>query len=210
MPSSLLRLLPLCTLLMLAGCPPREDTPPEGQGEASVPGEPLPVRGKLLDYGGLRLGMSSVEIAQVYNAPDGKGDGFQRVIQDFDGVQHHFIKFDTAEGEPLRKLVLALLRDELYMIVDRRDALSPAQAEAWRAELAEQYGAHDLMSIGDAQWRWGPENGVELIFTQDNAGETVLSAHVVLSFQPYADAAYGYLEDWQRAHPDYKAEELPF
>jgi hypothetical protein len=204
--------LPLLLFFLLAccGCPPASEERQADQGNPAVPSEPLPAMGKLLDYHQLRLGMNSLDIARLYPAPNGKGEGYVRVIQDFGIVQHHIIKFDDADGEPHRRLVLALLRDELYMLVDRRDILSSEQATAWREELAGAYGEHSAMTIGDAQWRWGPENGVELIFTQDNSNPKAMSANVVLSFQPYNDAAYSYLTEWQAAHPDYKAEELPF
>lgn len=203
------RLLPLLLMLaLLAGCPPRESE--EAAANPAVPTAPLPAQGRLLEYAGLRLGMTNMDIAQAYNAPDGRGDGFRRVIQDFDGVQHHIVKFDTAATEPPRKLVLALLRDELYQVVDRRDALTAEQAGAWRAELVAAYGEPAAMTIGEAQWIWGPENGVQLTFTQDNATPEAMSAHVMLVYEPYETAAHSYLEAWQRAHPDYQPQELPF
>jgi hypothetical protein len=204
----LLSILSVAALLLAAGCPPQDKHAPAAS--SATPTAALPAEGPLLDYDKLRLGMDAVGIAQAYNAPDGRGDGFRRVVQDFDGVQHHIVLFDEKTGQPQRRLVLALLRDELYQIVDRRDGLSAKQADAWRAELEAKHGKAATMPVAGAQWSWGEADGVLLTFTQDNASENSMSANVVLVFKPYADAGYSYLEDWQRAHPDYKAEDLPF
>jgi hypothetical protein len=199
----------VCALLLLAGCPPGAQNAGK-PADPSVPAARLPARSKLLAYDKLHLGMTGLEIAQLYNAPEGKGQGFQRLVQDFQGVQHHIVKFADKAGQPSRRLVLALLRDELYEIVDRRDHLTAAQAKAWRDSLVKQYGKPDSEPVAGAQWSWGPENGLLLTLTQDNASDEAMSANVVLVSQPYEDAAYSYLADWQKAHPEYKAEELPF
>jgi hypothetical protein len=193
--------------LLCAGCPGGEGEPAP---DPSVPTAVLPAKGKLLAYDKLTLGMDSLKLAQVYNAPEGKGEGFRRIVQDFGGVHHHIVKFDDKAGQPSRRLVLALLRDELYEVVDRRDGLTAKQAAAWKAALVKRYGKPDSEPVDGAQWSWGPENGVLLTYTQDNAGDKSMGANVVLVFQPYEDAAYSYLEDWQQQHPDYKPEELPF
>lgn len=205
--SALFLVLPLA---LLAGCPPGGKGASAKVADPSVPASPIPARGELLAYDKLHLGMTGLEVAQLYNAPEGKGQGFRRVVQDFQGVQHHIIKFDDKAGQPSRRLVLALLRDELYEIVDRRDRLTATQAQAWRAELVKQYGKPDSEPVAGAQWSWGPENGLLLTLTQDNASAEVMNANVVLVSQPYEDAAYTYLVDWQKAHPEYKPEDLPF
>lgn len=204
-------LLLLSLLQLLCACPPKQDEDPSAVVKGvGVPSDPLPAQGLLLDYEQLKLGLSSVDISQIYNAPEGRGEGFRRLVQDFDGVQHHFVRFDEAESQPKRLLALALLRDELYEIVDRRDGLSADQAKAWKDELVKRYGQPTSMPLEGAQFSWGPENGVLLTFTQDNAHELAMSANVVLVYQPYADAAYEYLERWQQAHPEYRPETLPF
>src|SRR5207244_136597 len=115
---------------------------------------------------------------------------------DFQDVQHHIVKFDDKPGAPRRRLVLALLRDELYEIVDRRDGLTAAQAQAWRDALVKQYGKPASEPMPGAQWSWGEKGGLLLSFTQDNASDKAMSANAVLVFQPYADASYNYLADW--------------
>jgi hypothetical protein len=191
-------------LLLLAGCPPHSKTDKPADPVAPPPAAAvLPAHGRLLGYDKLHLGMSSFDIAQVYNAPEGQGKGFKRLIQDFGDVQHHIVTFDAAASQPQRKLVLALLRDELYELVERRDGLTAEQAAAWRGEVVKRYGPPAAESIPGAQWSWGPENGVSLTFTQDNASDKYMSANVVIIFKPYADLAYQYLADWQKAHPDF-------
>ena len=202
MPAGYPRLLPLlvcAALLLLTGCPPHEKSAAKPPA-ADVP-PAMPAHGKLLAYENLHLGMSSVDISQAYNAPEGQGKGFKRVIEDFNDVQHHIVTFETKDTEPQRKLVLALYQDQLYELVDRRDGLTADQAKAWHTQLEQRYGPPAAEPVRGAQWTWGPEHDVLLTYTQDNASDNYMSANVVIVFKPYEDAAYKYLADWEKAHP---------
>jgi hypothetical protein len=215
-----LALLVATALLACAGCPkpPAEDSGTGQTGsQASAtrggtssteekagtfePSEPIPTEGALLSYAGLKLGMSSAELAQVYNAPEGRGKDFDRIIASYDAVAQHFITFDARPGQPQRRLIAAFYRDRLYWIVDRREGLTAAQAKAWYDECAKAYGPPARESVPGAQWTWEQAGGVKLTFTQDNASETAMTANVVLVHQPTQTAAHAYLAEWEAAHP---------
>jgi len=173
----------------------------EEQADTVDPSEPIPAESALLSYGGLKLGMSSAELSQVYNAPEGRGKDFDRIIAPYDAVAQHFITFDAKPGEPQRRLIAAFYRDKLYWIVDRREGLSAAQAKAWYDECVKAYGPPLRESVPGAQWSWEQAGGVKLTFTQDNASETAMNANVVLVHQPTQTAAHDYLAKWEEAHP---------
>jgi hypothetical protein len=197
-PITLLAVLPL---LLLCGCP----KPPPGAADPDPasfsPRPPIPADSPLIAYDKLKLGMSSLDISQAYNAPEGKGDGFTRVIEDFGAASNHIIAFTPKEGEPRRRMVLRVYRDELCKLVDRRDGLSRQQADEWFAELKQKYGEELRMTVPEAQWSWGSRDSVLLTFTRDNASETDMSANVVLVHQPGYDASLNYIEAWQKVHP---------
>jgi hypothetical protein len=178
---------------LLTGCPAAEDDPAAATGgDGFNPLQPLPTAGKLLNYDKLRLGMTTVDLAQVYNAPEGRGDGFARVIAPYDAVVQHYINFDAPAGEPQRKLICAFYRDRLYWIIERRDGITAQQAQAWQAQCVADYGAATAETIPGAQWMWS-EDGVELTFTQDNASDNYMSANVVVVHEPTQAAARAYL-----------------
>jgi hypothetical protein len=213
------RLMILVVVLLIgaAGCPkPASNAGPqsgqasmerdgtsatEAQAGAFNPSAPFPAEGALLSYAGLKLGMSSAELAQVYNAPEGRGKDFDRIIAPYDAVAQHFITFDVKPGEPQRRLIAAFYRDKLYWIVDRREGLSAAQAKTWYDECAKAYGPPARESVPGAQWTWEQAGGVQLTFTQDNASEQSMTANVVLVHEPTQTAAHDYLAKWEEAHP---------
>jgi hypothetical protein len=194
-------LLAAITLLAVA-CP---HTPGGGRSasarNALQPSAPIPLNSPLCKYDTLRLGMSEFELAQAYNAPEGKGQGFTRVLQRFDDVSIHTIKFDAVAGQMARVMLLEFYRDQLCRIVDRRDALSGKQAAAWLEQCKQQYGAPAAEPVPGAQWSWGVKDSVLLTFTQDNASENSMSANVVLVHYPTLDTAQNFLLEWQKAHP---------
>jgi hypothetical protein len=174
---------------------------PNGEGDDDQPGvvvaevtpsTPIPEI-DLAQYEGLRLGMSHVQLAQVYPAPDGQGEGYTRGFEDFGDVRVHTIKFETVEGEPTRRIIASLYRDELAKLAERRDGLTDAQATAWHIELNGEYGDGAVETIAGAQWTW-EQDGVRLIYTQDNASPENMSANVVLEHLPTYEAAHRYLE----------------
>jgi len=195
----------LLVTLLLAGasaCPAPERADRQGADSAGgfAPSEPIPAEHPLLEYAGLRLGINAVALAQVYNAPEGQGDGFTRVIEDYDAVQHHTIAFEQQPDQPSRKLVVSFYRDRLFLIVDRRDGLTAKQADEWFAELAAQYGEDYTPTLPTSQWRWGDEEGLFVLFTRDNASESAMSATLMLVHWPTRLAAHSYLEEWERTH----------
>lgn len=213
------RLLILVVVLLLgaAGCPKPASIAGSTGGQASLerggtsaaaapagtldPTQPIPAEGALLSYSGLKLGMSAAELSQVYNAPEGRGQDFSRIIAPYDAVAQQFITFDVKPGEPQRRLIAAFYRDRLYWIVDRREGLTALQAKAWYDECAKAYGPPARESVPGAQWTWEQAGGVQLTFTQDNASEAAMTANVVLVHQPTQTAAHDYLAKWEEAHP---------
>lgn len=169
--------------------------------DALAPSAAVPADNPLTHYDKLKLGMSEFDLAQAYNAPQGQGAGFTRVLQRYDAVSIHTIKFEERAGEPSRVLLLEFYRDQLCRIVDRRDGVSAKQAAAWLGECRERYGEPASQPVPGAQWSWGEKDGVLLTLTQDNASENAMSANVVLVHQPTLDAAQGYLVQWEQAHP---------
>jgi hypothetical protein len=169
--------------------------------DATAPSAPVPLDNSLVRYDKLKLGMSELELSQVYNAPDGKGDGFTRVLQRFDAVSVHTIEFDVQPGQPARKLLLEFYRDQLCRIVDRQDGLSAQQAEKWLAGCRLLYGPPAAEPIPGGQWSWGAKDGVLLTYTQDNASSADMSANVVVVHNPTLVAAQAFLQEWEAAHP---------
>ncbi len=198
----------LACALLLCGCPAGE---PESSAPAATagitpapvaadttarltPAQPIPADEPLAQYAGLTLGMSSVELAQVYPAPEGRGEGYSRIIEDYGDVQHHIIAFTVAAGQPERRLVASLYRDQLYLIIDRRDGVNGAQIAAWREECFAAYGKECVETINGAQWSWPGQDGVNLAFTQDNSAPDYMDAHIIVAHQPTQAAAHAYLE----------------
>jgi hypothetical protein len=196
--------LALCGLLLaLAGCPTPDESGGGSAGSTGFrPSEPIPAEHPLLGYDRLWLGMDSLALSQAYNAPQGRGDGFNRVIQQYGDVAHHIINFDREEGQPLRRIVASLFRDRMYIIVDRREGISLAQRDEWFAGLVEQYGEEYETILPTSQWSWGDKDGVLLTFTQDNASADLMTANVVLEHAPTRSAAHDYLELWEKEHPE--------
>jgi len=170
--------------------------------DALAPRAAVPADNPLIRYDKLKLGMSEFELAQAYNAPQGQGAGFTRVLQRFDAVSIHTIKFEDRAGEPSRVMLLEFYRDQLCRIVDRRDGVSAKQGGAWLGECKRRYGEPTSQPVPGAQWSWGERDGVLLTYTQDNASEKAMSANVVLVHQPALDAAQSYLVQWEQAHPE--------
>ncbi len=172
--------------------------------ESFQPAEPIPAEGALLHYDGLQLGMSTLDLTQVYNAPDGKGEGFYRGFQDYDSVQTHVIEFERADDSgPRRILTLSFYRDQLYIVVDRIEGLSAEQTDEWQAKLVELYGEPASENVPGAQWSWGSPEILQLVFTRDNSSEQSMTANVVLEHKPTGEAAYNYLRNWEERHPDF-------
>lgn len=189
---------------LLCGCPARQNDAGAGAEAARlIPSAPLPEAHPLLVYGKLRLGMSSLEISQAYNAPQGKGDGFTRVIEDFGDAKNQIIQFAPLQGsEERRRIVMRVYRDQVCMIVDRRDNITPAQADKWFEELKAQYGGEPRMTVAGAQWSWGEKGGLLLTFTRDNYSAESLSANVVLVHEPSYEASLEYTALWLKEHPE--------
>jgi hypothetical protein len=205
--------LALALCLLACGCPQRDKLATGETGAAAQPAAvkpsttaqadpatklnptlPIPADEPLAEYAGLKLGMNSVELAQVYPAPEGRGETYSRVIEDYGDVQHHIIAFDVREGEPERRIVASLYRDQLYLIIDRRDGVNAAQLEAWRSECFAKYGKACTETINGAQWTWKGKDSVSLTFTQDNSAPDYQDAHVIVAHQPTQDSAHAYLE----------------
>lgn len=192
--------------LVLLACP----ACPRGTGgenhassrrDAFLPAAPIPAADVLLTYDKLKLGMSELELSQVYNAPEGQGDGFTRVLQRYEAVSVHTITFETKPGQPARKMLLEFYRDQLCRIVDRQDGLTAAQAAKWLEGCKALYGAPVAEPIPGGQWSWGSKDSVLLTFTQDNSSPASMSANVVVVHNPTLAAAQAYLEAWEQAHP---------
>jgi len=143
----------LAAVLTITGCPSSE----EGGGADSgfEPSAPIPAQGPLLSWADLTLGMSSFEISQVYNAPEGRGEDFTRVLKEYGSSMTQLIEFDRAEGEPERAITCALYRDQLFMLVDRREGLSAEQAEELRQQCIALFGEPVDEPVPGAQWSWG-------------------------------------------------------
>lgn len=195
--TSLPLVLPALAVLV-AGCPA-----PSGHGATgrhggedprlSEPSSPIPQEGALLSYDKLHLGMSELGLSQAYNAPEGRGEGFQRTLERFDAVSIHRIVFDEQPAQPRRVMVLEFFRDQLCRLVDRREGLTGKQAQDWLDSLKAQYGDSPREVIPTAQWSWGDKYGVLLTFTRDNLSEVSVTAIVVLAHAPTLAAAQDYL-----------------
>jgi hypothetical protein len=192
--------LPLLLLLLCAGCP-QGGAPGKDEAALLQPSAPLPAASPLLKYGDLRLGMTNLEVAQAYNAPEGKGKGFTRGVEEYGDVRNQVIQFDSVKGRPDRKLVLRLYQDKLAELVDRRDGLTTQQAADWLAALTKAYGKPAKETLPGAQWVWGAKGGLMLTYTQDNQSPTNMSANVVLTHEPSYDASVRYLQ-WREQHGD--------
>lgn len=190
--------------LCLASCPKPHEHSQDPDPAAFKPSAPIPGDNPLTRYDKLWLGMTALDVAQQYNAPEGEGSGFSRVIQDFGAIQNHVIDFnpaDTEHPEKTRRMVLRLYRDVLCVLVDRREGLSAAEAEAWHQELVKQYGEDSVETVAGAQWSWGSELGVLLTFTQDNGPEGDIKANVVLEHKPTLAASKEYALAYEKVHP---------
>lgn len=204
MPAMRLWPLALAALLLLCACPARREAAQDHANQQGLdPAAPLPSDSPLLAYDKLHLGMSNLDISQAYNAPNGKGDGFTRVIEDYGDAKNQIIQFAAAKDSPeQRRIVMRVYRDQACMIVDRRDNITPAQADAWFEALKKQYGAEPRMTVAGAQWSWGEKDGILLTFTRDNYSETSLSANVVLVHRPTYEASTNYTAAWLKEHPE--------
>lgn len=208
-------LLTICMLAMLAtlsACRQPEEGEKSKTGNAKPnpafqPADVIPAEGALLHYDGLKLGMSTLDLSQIYNAPQGRGEGFFRGLQDYDDVQTHVIEFEREdEGMPRRTLTLSFYRDQLYIIVDRIEGISAPQADEWRQRLEDLYGEPVEERLPGTQWIWGSEDNLQLVFTQDNSSESSMTANVVIEHKPTGEAAYNYLAEWEERHPDFLEE----
>ena len=195
----------IVTLLVCTGCPKPEGdqagNPPAAQAASFDPARPIPPMHDWLSWADLRLGMSNFDLSQVYNAPEGYGDGFTRVQQYFGQAVNQYIDFDEVEGEPVRKLVCALYRDTLFRLVDRREGVNADQAAAWLDECKTRFGDEPLETIGGAQWTWHDEaEDITVTFTQDNAGEQYMTAQLEITHMPTLTAGQAYNRDWGAKH----------
>ena len=168
MPRTALCILAALAALALSSCPKAPDPANEVDAARYLPEREIPAREEngLVAYDKLWLGMSSYELAQAYNAPEGKGDGFTRLIEDYGDAKNHIIEFEPREGQPTRRLVLRVYRDEVSKIVDRRDGLTEAQAEAWRKEIAAVQGEPDEEPHLSA-WQGALEGEVSIVMVKD-------------------------------------------
>jgi hypothetical protein len=202
-------LIPLIMLLSLSACPqPREAGTDKSAAEAGnplfQPSMPIPAEGALLHYDGLTLGMSTLELSQIYNAPDGQGEGFFRGFQDYESVQTHVIEFEREdELGPRRTLTLSFYRDQLYVVVDRIEGISAVQTDEWFARLEQLYGAGPAETVASAQWTWGDKDSILMAFTRDNSSELSMTANIVLEHKPTGEAAYAYLQEWEKRNPNF-------
>ena len=190
-------LLLLTALAVLGGCPNGEGDGGDGAADSGFePSAPIPIEGPLLGWADLRLGMSSFEISQVYNAPEGRGEGFTRVLQEYGSSMTQLIEFDRVEAEPERVITCALYRDQLFMLVDRREGLSTEQAEELRQECIGLFGEPVDEPVAGAQWGWGSRAGVQATFTQDNASELYMTVNLVIEHVPTRQAWHDYNAAW--------------
>jgi hypothetical protein len=173
----------------LAGCPTQQKQPVPSDLQ---PAAQIPAEDPLLKYENLRLGMSNFEVAQVYNAPEGKGKGFTRVVEEYDDARNHIIEFEAGQGQPRRRIVLRVYQDKLAKMVDRQDGLTEKQAAEWLMRLKQSYGEPRSETLNGAQWVWGDPAGISLTYTQDNSSATNISANVVLVHAPTYDASERY------------------
>jgi len=193
--------------LLASGCV--EDNGTAGSGATGgsstasrfTPTSEIPNIDPMLNWAKLRLGMGGVDISQVYNAPEGVGEGFTRVQQHFGSSINHIIAFVPEETGVKRAMTLALYRDKLFMIIDRREGMSAEQADEWYAEVAEMYEGEPLENIGGAQYIWGDEDNIMATFTRDNASDKYMTCTFVLEHIPTRDAWHGYNEQWEKDHP---------
>lgn len=174
-----------------------------GSGKVSAadyaPKQDIPGMHPLLNWAGLRLGMSNFDISQVYNAPEGYGDGFTRVLEHYGSSTNQIISFEHAEGEPQRTITCALYRDKLFLIVDRREGLSGEHVAGWFTECQELFGAEFEETVAGAQWSWGGKDSILATFTQDNASENYMNANLVIEHRPTKDAWHSYNAAWEEA-----------
>jgi len=210
--------LVLCALAT-AGCDDKAETGGAADDSASQagsavgaefqPARPIPNMHPWLSWARLRLGMSSFDLSQAYNAPEGRGDGFIRVSQNFGAAVNHFITFDRPVNEagekdedaPLRKLVCAFYRDELFRLIDRREGIDAAAVEVFFNECAEKFGDGYLETLGGAQWTWrDEEEDITVTFTQDNASEKLMTAQLEITHMPSWRAWQAYNRDWAAKH----------
>ncbi|MDQ3024300.1 MAG: hypothetical protein M3R04_07975 [bacterium] len=187
------RLLLLATFgLLLAGCPDGKNA--AADVAALQPSSAIPAEDALLKHESLRLGMSNLEIGQAYNAPEGKGKGFTRGVEEFGDARNHIIDFYEVDGQPQRKIVLRVYQDKLALIVDRRDGLTEKQAKEWFDRLKKAYGPPKSETLSGVQWVWGEKDSISLTFSQDNNSPTDMSANVVLKHAPTYEASERYTE----------------
>ena len=204
--SNLLRLLILATLsaFLVTGClddQVADGSTANGKVSASdyVPSAEIPGMHPLLTWADMRLGMSNFDISQVYNAPEGYGDGFTRVLEHYGSSTNQIITFEQAEGGPKRTITCALYRDKLFLIVDRREGLTGEQVTAWFTECQELFGAEFQETVAGAQWSWGEKDNILASFTQDNASEDYMNANLVIEHRPTKDAWHAYNTAWEEA-----------
>ena len=199
-------LLLLAGLLLAAGCVDEQESSGASQaGSASEeqfqPTMAIPNMHPWLAWADLRLGMNNFDLSQAYNAPEGRGEGFTRVQQYFGAAVNQYITFDQAEDEPVRKLICALYRDELFRLVDRREGVNAESAAAWLAECTQQFGEEPAETIGGAQWIWrDEEQDITVSFTQDNAGDEYMTAQLEITHMPTYTAWQAYNRDWGEKH----------
>jgi len=217
----LIAALLLALALVLAGCDKGGDADEAagagaseagGAAEAEFqPARPIPGMHPWLSWANLRLGMSSLELSQVYNAPEGRGEGFTRVQQYFGAAVNQYITFDRPVDEegnedqnaPLRKLICAFYRDELFRLIDRREGVSAAEAQQFRDECTAKFGEDCLETLGGAQWTWRDEaEDITVTFTQDNASEQHMTAQLEICHMPTWRAWQAYNRDWAAKHPE--------
>lgn len=187
----------LAGLLLLAGCP--QGSKSEARNPL-IPTAEIPKNETLTQYENLRLGMSELELSQIYNAPDGKGKGFTRTFETSGNVTVHTISFELHKDQPRRRLLLEFYRGQLCRVVDRRDGMTGKQADAWLAECRKRYGTPTSELLQDAQWEWRDGKGLILTFTRDNSSAQSMSANTVLVHQPTLDAAQEFLREWEAEH----------
>lgn len=210
----------LALALVAAGCRKGDESSGSATASASEaggavgadfqPARPIPSMHPWLSWAKLRLGMSSLELSQVYNAPEGRGDGFTRVQQYFGAAVNQYITFDRPAGEdgkadenaPLRKLICAFYRDQLFRLIDRREGISADEARQFHDECTDKFGVDCAETIGGAQWIWRDDaEDITVTFTQDNASEQHMTAQLEICHMPTWRAWQAYNRDWAEKHP---------
>jgi hypothetical protein len=121
------------------------------------------------------------------------GDGFSRVMEYYDAVTTHIIRFDEMENQPSRQLTAMFFRDKLYVMTDRRDGLTAEQEAAWFDEMVDRYGSGFAVVSPSAKWRWQSTGGIEVTYARDNASENYMSAYLMIEHVPTSLAAHAYL-----------------